>query len=96
MALNIKNPEVEHLAEELARISGVSKTEAIRQALQASKERASALTPGVSVTYGDREARLRSFLELRVWPTVPPGASRRWSRDEEDALPGYGESGEPV
>ena len=33
MALNIKNPEVESLATELAGVTGESKTEAIRQAL---------------------------------------------------------------
>jgi antitoxin VapB len=33
MAINIKNPEVERLPEELARLVGSSKTEAIRQAL---------------------------------------------------------------
>ena len=91
MALNIKNAEVERLARDLARLEGTSKTEAIRQALLERKERAAALSPA-----GSREARLRGFLELSVWPTIPAGASRRWSRDEEDALLGYGESGEPV
>jgi hypothetical protein len=42
------------------------------------------------------EARLREFLELRVWTTIPAEAGRRWSRDEEDALVGYGEWGEPA
>ena len=43
-----------------------------------------------------REVRLCEFLELRVWPAIPVEVSRKWSRDEEDALIGYGESGEPV
>jgi antitoxin VapB len=34
MALNIKNPEAEHLARELARQTGESVTEAIRNALK--------------------------------------------------------------
>lgn len=34
MALNIKNPEAEHLARELARETGESVTEAIRNALK--------------------------------------------------------------
>lgn len=91
MALNIKNAEVEKLAEELARLAGTSKTEIIRQALLEHRERAGALVPA-----GNREERLRGFLELRVWPKVPAEAGRRWSRDEEDAALGYGDFGEPV
>jgi len=34
MALNIKNPEVERLAADVARLTGESKTEAIRRALK--------------------------------------------------------------
>ena len=88
MPLNIKNPEVEQLAEELARLAGTSKTEVIRQALLERKERAAALAPAAN-----RESRLRSFLELRVWPTIPAEASRKWTRDEENALVGYGDFG---
>lgn len=91
MALNIKNNEVEHLAEELARLTKTSKTEAIRLALLERRERVSALAPTQ-----DRERRLRQFLELRVWPTIPPKARKRWSKDEEDAALGYGEWGQPV
>ena len=91
MALNIKNTEVEQLAEELARLAGTSKTEIIRQALLEHRERVAALAPT-----GSREERLRGFLELRVWPTIPAEAGRRWSRDEEDEAIGYGEFGEPV
>ena len=91
MALNIKNPDVERLAEELARLTGSSKTEAIRQALLERRERVAAFTSS-----GSREERLRQFLELRVWPAIPRKARRRWTRDEEDAALGYGASGEPV
>ncbi len=91
MALNIKNAEVEQLAAELARLSGTSKTEVIRVALRERRERAMALE-----TDSGREERLRRFLESRVWPTIPPEASRTWSKDEEDAALGYGEWGEPV
>lgn len=34
MALNIRNPEVEELAETLARVTGETKTEAVRRALR--------------------------------------------------------------
>lgn len=91
MALNIKNAEVEELATELARLSHTTKTEAIRVALLERKQRTAALVSG-----SGREARLRHFLESRVWPNIPPEASRPWNRDEEDAAMGYGEWGEPT
>ena len=52
MALNIKNEEAERLAAEVARMTGESKTEAIRRALA---ERRQHLAYRVSP--GDREAR---------------------------------------
>lgn len=91
MALNIKNPEVEQLADELSRLTHTSKTETIRRALLESRERVAGLTSGIG-----RRERLLQFLELRVWPTIPPAASIPWTRDEEDAALGYGEWGEPV
>jgi len=76
------------LAEEAARLT---KTEAIRQALLERRERVAAFVSSAS-----REQRLRQFLELRGWPTIPRKAGKRWTKDEEDAALGYGESGEPA
>ena len=39
MAFNIKNPQVERLASELARLNGESKPEAIRKALEERRAR---------------------------------------------------------
>lgn len=91
MPLNIKNPEVESLAEDLARLSNMSKTEAIRQALLERHARMNAADGS-----GNRAGRLRRFLELRVWPTIPAEARRPWSKEEEASALGYGEFGEPV
>jgi hypothetical protein len=91
MALNIKNAEVEHLTEEISRLTNTSKTETIRQALLELKARISAISPD-----SNREMLLRRFLEYRIWPGIPSSASRRWTKDEEEAALGYGESGEPV
>ncbi len=90
MPLNLKNAEVERLASELARLNHITKTEAIRQALTEQKNRMTGLG-NVS-----RAARLQRLLETRVWPDLPTGASKQWSREEEDAALGYGEWGEPV
>ena len=64
MALNIKNAEVERLATELARITGESKTEAIRRALQ---ERSRRLRGAVAA---DRRARVLRYLEKSVWSKI--------------------------
>jgi antitoxin VapB len=88
MALNIKNAEVERLAAEIARLTGESKTEAIRRSLEERRHR----LRGRAV--GDRRARVLRFLEKAVWPTVPRSErGRRLSRVEEDNILGYGPGG---
>ncbi len=64
MGLNIKNPEVERLAAEVARMAGETKTEAIRQALADRKTRLQA--EGI-----DGRSSLRRWLEEEVWPSIP-------------------------
>lgn len=89
VALNIKNSEVEALAAAVAALTGESKTEAVRKALEERKARLA-----FQVTSESREKRLRSFLELELWPSVPPDEiGRRLSTAEEDAILGYGEAG---
>ena len=88
MPLNIKDPETERLAAEVAAITGESKTRAIRVALQERKQRLA-----FRVRRTRKEALLR-FLEREVWPLVPPEEmGRRLSADEEDAILGYGPEG---
>ena len=40
--------------------------------------------------------RLLAFLQNRIWPKLPKGASKRWTREQEERLVGYGKHGEPV
>jgi antitoxin VapB len=88
MALNIKNADVERLAAEVARLTGESKTEAIRRALEERRQR----LKGCGV--GARRARVLRFLQSKVWPTLPQGErGRRLTRAEEDAILGYGREG---
>lgn len=89
MALNIKNNEVERLVEEVANLTGESKTEAVRKALEERKARL------VLHIAGDHpSARLKGFLERELWPLVPlQELGRRLSRAEEEAILGYGETG---
>ena len=88
MPLNLKNAEVERLAAEVARLTGETKTEAIRKALD---ERRSRLK---GRTVEQRRARVLSFLEKEVWPSIPPDQlGRRLTREEEDDILGFGPDG---
>lgn len=88
MALNLKNDEVERLAAEVARMTGESKTEAIRRALLERQER----LKGRSVA--QRRDRVLKFLEKQVWATLPEGErGRRLTQAEEDEILGIGPNG---
>ena len=89
MALNIKNSEVERLAAEIAKMTGESKTEAIRRALEERREKLAYLTPAK-----DRRQDLIEFLEQEVWPRIPRDQiGKVLSKEEEEALLGYGPDG---
>jgi antitoxin VapB len=88
MALNLKNPDVERLAAEVARLTGESKTEAIRRALEERRQR----LKGPSIAR--RRARVLAFLETSVWPSIPDTErGRRLTLKQEDELLGYGPDG---
>ena len=89
MALNIKDPETEKLAAEVAAITGESKTRAVKVALQERRQRLA-----VRVVRRDRVQELRRFLEQEVWPQVPRRViGKRVTRRERDAILGYGPEG---
>ncbi|KAB2960334.1 MAG: protein transcription factor [Thermoanaerobaculia bacterium] len=72
MALNIKNAQVESLATEVSQMTGESKTEAIRRALEERKQRLS-----FQVVHENRADELRSFLEREVWSAIRARSSSR-------------------
>jgi antitoxin VapB len=89
MPVNIKSPEMEQLIEAISRITGESKTEAVRRALE---ERHARLTHPVAAE--NRAVRLRLFLEQEVWPMAPKDQlGKRLTRAEEEAILGYGPEG---
>jgi antitoxin VapB len=89
VALNVKSPEVDRLAAEVARIAGETKTEAVRRALQERLERLQVRAAPMS-----RRARLRRMLEDELWPQVPSDQlGRRLSQQEVEDVLGYGENG---
>jgi antitoxin VapB len=88
MALNLKNRDVERLAAEVARLTGESKTEAIRRALEERRRR----LKGPSIAR--RRTRVLAFLRTTVWPTIPRSErGRRLSQAEEDEILGYRRDG---
>jgi antitoxin VapB len=89
MALNIKDPETERLAGEVAGLAGESKTAAIRVALRERKARL--LLAGGSASRG---ARAMALLEGHVWPSLPPGIrGTTITKEEEEAILGFGDQG---
>ena len=89
MALNLKNPEVERLASEVARMAGETKTEAIRRALLDRRARLAAASVRPTV-----KARLMEYLERSVWPQITLELlGRPISKQEEDEILGYGPEG---
>lgn len=88
MALNLKNADVERLAAEVARLTGESKTEAIRKALEERHRRLK------GATVPERRDRVLRYLRSRVWPGIPKKQlGRRITRKEEDDILGYGPEG---
>jgi antitoxin VapB len=89
VALNIKDPETERLAAEVAALAGESKTRAVKVALQ---ERRARLAVGGRTR--DRRADLVRFLETEVWPQVPRKTlGRRTTKRERERIAGYGPQG---
>lgn len=88
MALNLKNAEVERLAAEVARLTGESKTEAIRRALEERRNRLRV------AEVAQRRERVLRLLRTKLWPSLPKQQrGRRLSREEEEAILGYGPEG---
>lgn len=88
VGLNIKDPETEQLAAEIATLTGESKTGAIRTALRERKQRL-----GLAGAAPNREQALRELAE-ELWSELPPELrGHAPSRDEQDGILGYGTSG---
>jgi len=89
MAMNIKNDKVERLAEELAHMTGESKTAAILRALEERKERIALAPSGKR-----RMAQALDFLEKEIWPNIPRKLlGRRVTKRERERILGYGRGG---
>jgi antitoxin VapB len=89
MALTIKNPEVERLAEEVARLSGQNKTQAVRQALEEKRDRLS-----LRLSRAARTIQRRRFLEREIWADIPDELLDKPHDDAlDDEILGYAPDG---
>ena len=88
MALNIKDPETERLAGEVAALTGTTKTGAVRYALRQVLE--SLARPSAA----QREQHLTRFLEEEIWPLIPTGElGKAVSKADREEILGFGEHG---
>lgn len=89
MSLNIKNEAVEKLVDEMVQLTGESKTEAVRKALEERRQR---LLMSYPVRH-DQE-RLVRFLHEEVWPYIPEDVlGKPLTKEEEERILGYGADG---
>lgn len=81
MALNIKDPELVRLAEELAaRMGHNNKTQAIRDALRSQLVL-------LEAQYGDRTTHLLEVMRTEIWPLLP--AQPPITKAEREQILGY-------
>jgi len=91
MALNIKNPEVERLATEVAHLARETKTEAIRRALEERKARLK-----VAPSREEKYRRAMEFLQQEVWPHIlPEFRGKTITKQEREEILGIGPNGYP-
>ena len=89
MALNIKNPEVEKLATEVAKLAGETKTDAIRHALEDRKQKLQQ-----EETIEQKRKRIMDYFENEVWPTIPAELrGKKITKAEREEILGYGPDG---
>jgi antitoxin VapB len=89
MAMNIKDPQTEALAAEVAALANETKTQAVRTALQERKERLQARQRRQA-----RALRIDRFLEDEAWPQIPEAVlGRPVPKAEREMILGYGPEG---
>ncbi|WP_328647184.1 type II toxin-antitoxin system VapB family antitoxin [Amycolatopsis sp. NBC_00348] len=89
MAMNIKDPEAERLAAEVAALTGDTKTGAVREALRLRRDQLMAQDNTEL-----RLKRMRRVLEEEIWPLIPPEElGKPIPKDEWEEILGFGPGG---
>jgi antitoxin VapB len=87
--MNIKDPEAERLAAEVAELTGETKTAAVRNALRERRDRIAAKNDAE-----ERGEGLVRFLREEIWPHVPPEVrGKTITKAEREEILGYGPDG---
>jgi len=91
MALNIKDPEVEKLATEVAEMTGDTKTGAVREALRERRARLELRSGGG----GKPQRGMQEWLEAEIWPQIPAEDRGKppLSKAEVEEILGFGPEG---
>jgi len=93
MALTLRNPQVEALANEVARMAGESLTEAVLNSLSERRDRLQPLPPRAPVQVGPKRD-LTAFLATQVWPLIPQSAlGTEVTKEETEGYLGFGPQG---
>ncbi|WP_245633615.1 type II toxin-antitoxin system VapB family antitoxin [Amycolatopsis jejuensis] len=87
--MNIKDPESERLAAEIAELTGTTKTGAVRTALRSMRDKL------VAQQRAERNADdFVRFVQDEIWPQVSPeNRGRPISKTEREDILGYGPGG---
>jgi len=89
MAMNIKDPEAERLAAEVAELTGETKTAAVRNALRERRDRLTAERDA-----DERGRRFVQFLREEIWPHVSPeNRGKPVTKAEREEILGLGPYG---
>jgi antitoxin VapB len=89
MDFHIKDTETEKLAAEVAEMTGVTKTEAVREALREKKERLE-----LRSSREERPRSMQEWLEREIWPRIPEDErGRPLTKKEVEDLLGFGPEG---
>jgi antitoxin VapB len=90
MALNIKDKETEALVNEIASLTGETKTGAVRRAARERLERLK-LRPGGRLRTAEE---VQEWLETEIWPQIPADQlGKKITKAEREELLGYGPDG---
>ena len=87
MALNIKNQDVEMLLNSVVEMTGESKTEAVRKALEERQQRLA-----LRFMMSKDSNRLNTFLDEKIWSQIPTELlGTTLSKAEEEQILGIGD-----
>ena len=93
MALTLRNPQVEALANEVARMAGESLTEAVLNSLVERRDRLQPIQPQDSTRVAPTRDVTR-FLATQVWPLIPKSVlGTEVTKEEAESCLGFGPQG---